>query len=36
MAFFFEKKEGDELMRKINLRDINHRARQWDHIAGVA
>jgi len=31
MAFYFGEKEGDELMRKINLRDINHRAKQWDH-----
>jgi hypothetical protein len=31
MAFYFGEKEGDELMRKINLRDINYRARQWDH-----
>ena len=31
MAFYFGEKEGDELMRKINLRDINQRARQWDH-----
>lgn len=31
MAFYFGEKEGDELMRKINLRDINHNAKQWDH-----
>lgn len=31
MAFYFGEKEGDELMRKINLRDVNHRAKQWDH-----
>jgi hypothetical protein len=31
MAFYFGEKEGDELMRKINLRDINYHARQWDH-----
>lgn len=31
MAFYFGEKEGDELMQKINLRDINHRAKQWDH-----
>lgn len=31
MAFYFGEKEGDELMRKINLRDINGRAKQWDH-----
>jgi len=31
MAFYFGENEGDKLMRKINLRDINHRARQWDH-----
>lgn len=31
MAFYFGEKEGDELMRKINLRDINDHARQWDH-----
>lgn len=31
MTFYFGEKEGDELMRKINLRDIDARARQWDH-----
>lgn len=31
MKFFFEKKQGDVLMSKINLRDISFRARQWDH-----
>lgn len=31
MTFYFGEKESDELMRKINLRDINARAKQWDH-----
>ena len=31
MAFYFDKKKGDELMSKINLRDISSRAKQWDH-----
>ncbi|OGF87198.1 hypothetical protein A3B19_03105 [Candidatus Giovannonibacteria bacterium RIFCSPLOWO2_01_FULL_46_32] len=31
MTFYFGEKEGDELMRKINLRDINRHARRWDH-----
>lgn len=31
MAFYFGEKEGDDLMRKINLRDINYHAKQWDH-----
>jgi len=31
MTFYFGEKEGDKLMRKINFRDINHRAKQWDH-----
>ncbi len=31
MAFYFGEKEGDSLMTKINLRDINSRAKQWDH-----
>lgn len=31
MAFYFDKKKGEELMSKINLRDISSRAKQWDH-----
>lgn len=31
MAFYFGEKTGDELMSKINLRDISSRAKQWDH-----
>lgn len=31
MAFYFGEKTGDELMLKINLRDISSRAKQWDH-----
>ncbi len=31
MAFYFDKKEGDELMSKINLKDISLREKQWDH-----
>lgn len=31
MTFYFGETEGDDLMKKINLRDINSRARQWDH-----
>ena len=31
MAFYFSKKNGDELMSKINLREISSRAKQWDH-----
>lgn len=31
MAFYFDKRKGDELMSKINLRDISSRAKQWDH-----
>lgn len=31
MAFFFDEKEGDPLMTRINLRDIGSRAKQWDH-----
>jgi len=31
MAFYFGEKEGDELMSKINLRDISSRAKQWDN-----
>jgi hypothetical protein len=31
MGFYFDEKIGDELMSKINLRDIGLRAKQWDH-----
>ena len=31
MSLFFDKKKGDELMSKINLRDLSLRAKQWDH-----
>jgi len=31
MTFYFGEKEGDELMQKINLRDLSSRAKQWDH-----
>ncbi|PIQ91579.1 MAG: hypothetical protein COV70_02905 [Parcubacteria group bacterium CG11_big_fil_rev_8_21_14_0_20_39_22] len=31
MVFYFGKKKGDELMSKINLREISSRAKQWDH-----
>lgn len=31
MTFYFDKKKGDELMSKINLRDISSHAKQWDH-----
>ena len=33
MVFYFDKKRGDNLMSKINLRDISLRAKQWDHPA---
>ena len=31
MSFYFNEKKGDELMLKINLRDIDSKAKQWDH-----
>lgn len=31
MVFCFDKKNADEMMSRINLRDISSRAKQWDH-----